>query len=109
MTDFDLFMHARTSDPATSHEAVPKNVTAQGLQVLRAYKTGEPLLDVDAYRLAGFGPTACDGQRCSDLRKSGYIERTGDKAKTPSGKSGYLCRITRAGLDYLRQHEKPSK
>src|SRR5436190_19909144 len=94
-------LHARPTDPSTSHEAIPKNITAQALRILDSYKTGRPLLDVDAYALAGFGPTARDGQRCSDLRKVGFIRRTGERAKTPSGKNGCLCRITSAGLSYL--------
>lgn len=96
--------HARDSDPDTSHAAVPKHITEQALIILFAYRGGDPLLDVDAYRLAGFGPTARDGQRCSDLRSAGLIERTGVKALTPSRKSGYLCRITPLGQDYLVAH-----
>jgi hypothetical protein len=93
--------HARPSDPDTSHAAVPVNITEQGVRVLQAYRDGEALLDVEAYRRAGFGPTARDGQRCSDLRHAGLIERTGGRGVTPSGKRGYLCRITAAGHDYL--------
>ena len=100
----DLFTgwHARGSDPDTSHEAIPKHITAQALRILRSYRTGRPLLDVDAYELAGFGPTARDGQRCSDLRSVGFIRCTGERAKTPSGKAGNLCMITTAGLAYLK-------
>jgi hypothetical protein len=108
--DDDLFSgtiwHARRSDPDTSYDAVPKDITAQALRVLRSYRTGRPLLDVDAYELAGFGPTARDGQRCSDLRDCGFIARTGERAKTPSGKAGHLCKITLAGLAYLEAHER---
>lgn len=100
------YPHARTSDPPTSHEAVESlDVTAQALRILHEYRRGRDLLDYDAYRLAGFPPHARDGQRCSDLRHAGYIERTGGRAMTPSGRSGYLCRITPAGLGYLRIKE----
>lgn len=101
--DLDLFSyaHARASDLVTSYEAVPANITAQALRILRAYLCNRALLDYDAYCLAGFPPNARDGQRCSDLRQAGFIERTGARAQTPSGKSGYLCRITLAGRDYL--------
>jgi hypothetical protein len=104
MTDPDLFSyaHARASDPATSHEAAESiDITKQAKLILRSYRDGSALLDVDAYRRAGFPPHACDGQRCSDLRTAGFIERTGARAQTPSGKSGYLCRITARGLAYL--------
>ena len=96
--------HARNTDPDTSHAAIPDNVTAQGLIVLRAYRGGALLTDHDAYRLAGFGPNARDGQRCSDLRREGYIERSGLRGITPSGKSGHLCRITISGRDYLKRN-----
>ncbi|HEU4687327.1 MAG TPA: DEAD/DEAH box helicase [Vicinamibacterales bacterium] len=102
--------HARSSDPDTSYEAIPVNVTLQGFIVLQSYRSGQALLDHDAYQRAGFGPNARDGQRCSDLRQAGYIERTGERAKTPSGKSGYLCRITPRGLAYLEsgdRHDTP--
>lgn len=93
--------HARASDPDTSHDAVPADITRQARLVLQSYKCGTPLLDHDAYARAGFGPNARDGQRCSDLRQAGLIKRTGERATTPSGKKGYLCRITAAGLAYL--------
>lgn len=102
----DLFTHAhthaRSRDPATSHEAAASvDITAQALRVLRAYLCDRPLLDHDAYRLAGFTENRFCHQRCSDLRQAGYIERTGERGRTPSGKSGYLCRITPAGRKYL--------
>lgn len=103
--DPDLFdwMHARASDPATSHEAAASiNITAQALRVLRAYhQTDRALLDHDAYRLVGLGGNRLCHQRCSDLRAKGLIERTGERAMTPSGKSGYVCRITPAGRIFL--------
>jgi hypothetical protein len=94
--------HAKASDPDTSHEAVAEiNITDQALVILESYRDATSLLDVDAYRLAGFPPHACDGQRCSDLRRTGMIVRTGQKAVTPSGKKGHLCRITARGSAYL--------
>lgn len=106
----DLFdtLHARPTDPSTSHEAADSiDITRQCYLILRSYRTGQPLLDHDAYRLAGF-PSTLARQRCSDLRVAGFIERTGDRAQTPSGKAGFLCRITETGLDYLRKrHGNP--
>jgi hypothetical protein len=101
----DLFeyAHARATDPATSHEAAASvPVTAQALRVLRAYQEhARPLLDHDAYRLVGLGGNRLCHQRCSDLRTKGLIERTGDRAMTPSGKSGYVCVITPKGRAFL--------
>jgi hypothetical protein len=103
MTDLFDYMHSRPTDPLTSHEAAAAiNITAQALRILRAYRSGAALLDHDAYFHAGFPPNARDGQRCSDLRKAGFIERTGGRDRTPSGRAGYLCRITPAGLAYLK-------
>jgi hypothetical protein len=91
------YAHARTSDPATSHEAIPRNISGQALRVLWSYDGGAHLLDHRAYELAGL-----EGhQRCSDLRATGLIERTGERGRMPSGKAGYLCRITAAGRAYL--------
>jgi hypothetical protein len=106
MSEFNI-PHARATDPDTSHEAAAAiNVTAQALRILRSYEDGDALLDHDAYRLAGFPPNARDGQRCSDLRNANFIERTGERATTPSGRRGYLCRITAAGHDYLSKHRR---
>jgi hypothetical protein len=109
MTQLDLWearTHSRTSDPQTSHDAAEAiNITRQARRILSSYKSGLALLDVQAYQRAGFAPHACDGQRCSDLRTAGLIERTGAKAITPSGKYGYLCRITDLGQKYLRARE----
>jgi hypothetical protein len=100
------YHHARPSDPETSHEAVPHNITEQCYRVLRAYRNGQALLDHDAYRLVGLDVEFNGArQRCTDLRHALMIERTGDRGRTPSGKAGYLCRITQAGLDYLRSKE----
>lgn len=93
--------HARSTDPDTSHAAIPRNLSRQARRVLRVYRNGSELLDHDAYLLAGFEPCNRNGQRCSDLRKRDYIERT-DKALTPSNKFGYRCRITEVGEIYLQ-------
>ena len=93
--------HARPTDPDTSHRAVPVNITDQAWKILQVYKSGRELLDHDAYELAGYGPNARDGQRCSDLREAGLIARTGNRGITPSGKAGHLCRITEDGKNYI--------
>lgn len=99
---FVAYPHARASDPETSHEAAASiNISAQAWTVLQAYKTGRALLDHDAYKLVGLGSNRLCHQRCSDLRSANLIERTGERGETPSGKSGYLCRITPLGLAYV--------
>lgn len=99
---WDPRAHARRGDPSTSHQAAAQvNVSDQARRVLFAYASGQALLDVEAYRRAGYTSASGLHQRCSDLRQAGLIERTGQKAQTPSGRLGYLCRITEVGLIYL--------
>jgi hypothetical protein len=103
MTRFYRQTHARTGDPATSHEAADAvDIAGQARQVLRVYLNGNAYTDHDAYRLAGL-TVAINGarQRCTDLRHAGLIERTGDRGATPSGRAGYLCRITPKGRAFL--------
>jgi hypothetical protein len=104
---FDLFgdepeKRARRHDPDTSKDTARRiKIRSQCLQVLRGYRNGQALIDHDAYRLAGFPPGRTSHQRCSDLRDFGWIARTGDRGPTPSGHSGYKCRITEAGMRVL--------
>ena len=89
---------ARRNDPDTSTQAAAQvKVTEQMLQVLAAYADGVELLDEQAYALAGFRAAHHARQRCSDLRRAGLIGRVGRTAKTISGRSAHLCKITDAG------------
>ena len=93
--------HSRHDDPDTSAAAVPENLTAQAIVILRAYAANNtPLLDNEAYVRAGMAGGRAKSQRCSDLRHAKFIVRVG-RAKTPSGKFGYTCQITEAGRKYL--------
>ena len=94
--------HARRLDPDTSKDTARRmHIRAQALIVLRAYASGREILDHSAYRIAGFPPGRTSHQRCSDLRQWGWIERTGTRAQTPSGHSGFVCRITPLGMRVL--------
>lgn len=102
MSNVFNFPHARRSDPNTSKAAAASiDISAQAWKILQVYKSGRELLDHDAYELAGYGPNARDGQRCSDLREAGLIARTGNRGITPSGKAGHLCRITQEGKNFI--------
>ena len=71
-------IHARATDPDTSHAAVPFNITEQALRVLWAYAHGDQLIDHDAYQLVGLdNGERFAHQRCSDLRRWDMIVRTG--------------------------------
>lgn len=98
--------HARNTDPDTSHDAIPDNLSAQALRVLAGYRFGDAILDHIAYARVGMDThlARLAHQRCSDLRRAGYIERIGQRAPTPSGKFGHLCQITAAGREYLARN-----
>lgn len=103
---FDLFeIHARSTDPWTSHEAVDDlAISRQCAQLLPAYRDGYPLTDYDAYRLAGFPNwRETTHRRCSDLRNQKLICFTGGYAISPMGKKVKLSQITPAGLRFLRR------
>jgi hypothetical protein len=108
MSIFDGIPHSRITDPDTSREsAETTDISRQALRVLWAYTDGEPHLDHEAYKIAGFPSGRTSHQRCSDLRNAGYIVRTGERAKTPYGKNGYLCQITARGYRYyLRRRQQ---
>jgi hypothetical protein len=78
----------------------------QARLVLRSYKHHIPLIDHDAYSLAGFPGGRTSHQRCSDLRDAGLIERTGERGTTPSGKGAYKCAITAKGMEYLAKIDR---
>lgn len=102
VVDVRPISHARAADPATSREAAQRvNITEQAARILDAYRAG-PVIDEAAYARARFPPEARDGQRCSDLRQAGLIARTGERAKTSSGRKAYVCALTEAGREALR-------
>src|SRR5262245_60195074 len=91
--------HSRLTDPDTSYMPIPEKLTEQALKVLRSYQGGVALLDIEAYaraRMVGH-------QRCSDLRRAKFIERCGRRLM-PSRKAAYTCRITQAGVAFLKLH-----
>jgi hypothetical protein len=113
MSNVFKFPHARRKDPGTSHDAAGNvDVSAQAWKVLQAYKSGELLLDHEAYKRVGLSEENQNRfahQRCSDLRKAGLIARTGDRGVTPSGSFGYLCRITPEGKNFIASGGKTTQ
>ena len=106
MDQIDLFGFEgpRRHEPDSEKDTARRiDLWTQYVRVLRAYATGRELVDHDAYRLAGFPAGRTSHQRCSDLRTLGLIERTGDRGRTPSGHSGFLCRITERGTRFLAE------
>jgi hypothetical protein len=87
---------ARTTDPETSHKAADRNAprrTSQAMRILSAYLEG-PQTDEQASTIAKIPG---GWKRCSDLRRLGYIEPTGETAVTSYGSEANVCRITALG------------
>ena len=93
---------ARRADPETSRDAAadPKAQVKWGTdrhKLLLAYARADgPMLDEIAEEKAGTR-SLNHAPRCSELRRMGLIEPTGEKAKTASGKMAMVCRITERG------------
>ncbi|ACH62144.1 hypothetical protein MYRNA_175 [Mycobacterium phage Myrna] len=98
----------RTSDPETSHDAVPERQRRESIQValLQAYADAYPagLTDEEAMEACGFDLVE-DGyrRRAGDLRALGQIERNGNETRRTgrTGKARMVCYITHAGADRL--------
>jgi len=74
------------------------NLNRQMLRVLKAYHGGMALTDYEAYGLAGLSIEMNGAPaRCTELRRAGLIEKTGDRGFTPSGSRANLCVLTEAG------------
>lgn len=89
---------ARTTDPETSHLAARQNAprrTSQAVRILRAYLEGPQTDEQAATRAQVPG----GWKRCSDLRRLGYIEPTGETAFTSYGAAANVCRITDLGRE----------
>lgn len=107
---------ARTSDPRTSHQAVPSKMRAnsQRHRLLKAYAnpalrvkhSGQwlGLTDEEAAAMAeGVRHDSEYATRCSELRNAGLIRDTGEDRKGATGTPRIVCRITDMGLAELRR------
>lgn len=98
----------RNSDPSTSKKAgkaVAQRSPSQREILLRAYSRGLiGYTDEEAGVVTGLihKPRCCYWKRCSELRAMGYINPTGDYAKSTAGEFQMICCITEAGERYLR-------
>ena len=91
-----LFSLARTTDPATSMQAAAQLRLGDRLEILASvYRAAGAigLTDEEACEQAGL----LDGgwKRCSDLRRLGRIEPTGQTRIASSGRARIVCRITK--------------
>lgn len=93
---------ARSSDPATSHIALPFAAN-QRTRMLHAFALLKDATDEEAMRIAlGVSSASEYSKRCSELRDGGYIEVTGDVRRGASGNLRIVSRITDKGIDALR-------
>jgi hypothetical protein len=103
----DPRLHARRTDPETSHEAAERLASKKTMlwRLLLMYASG----DFTAEEVADeCGYTAADGpwKRVSDLVVLGYIEHTGQQRVGRSGRNQMVRRITSTGWQVVRG-EKP--
>jgi hypothetical protein len=115
--EFDLFSDAalaRSSDPQTSKDAAKAmriRSASQKAALLREYADpaifNAGLTDEEAGRLSGLDRQGAGyWKRCSELRKAGYIVKTGDVRQGSTGMAQDVCVITQAGLAALSQATK---
>lgn len=110
MTDDWAAEHARSSDPQTSKDAAASlqdhDITSLCFRLLRQYFIlGDGLTDEEAAkRAAGYGKQPSPGawKRCSDLRREGWIEPTGETRRASSGRQQQVCAITEVGKQQLK-------
>lgn len=107
--DFGLFAPAsRNTDPATSkmgERDVKPRRGSQAIRLLEAYRITDTslagLTDEEAARYAKLNAGAW--KRCSDLRRAGYIQPTGNLRLSSFGSMVQVCRITDAGRARLAE------
>lgn len=93
----------RATDPGTSMEAAKNasaRVTRTRLAVLRAHVANpNGLTDYEASALAGDIGQSSAGKRRLELERLGFIERTGERRRSPSGNGRCgVWRVTAAGV-----------
>ena len=92
---------ARNSDPITSHQAAADlaRVGGQRAELLAAYASySAGLTDEEAGAISGLAARGAGfWKRCSDLRRAGLIEITGQTRLSSAGKAQQVCMITEAG------------
>ncbi len=103
---------ARNTDPATSHEASPADPDRDRMIALRrigdAGPEGATQVEVDAAHLAEH-PRAADGKmrkRVCELRRSGLVQKTGERRLTPRRRWAEVYRVTAKGRAALRAADR---
>lgn len=99
---------ARSTDPATAHEAsrlVKARSGTARIRLLEAFRNGADveygLTDEEAALLAGISLTSEYATRCSELRAMGVIEFTGNVRRSRSGMDRATSILTDLGQSVL--------
>lgn len=91
--------HTRNSDPITSHEAAAsvRNITETHNRILGMLKNHGPMTDEDLFEMWSFKARVLDEwgsispsglrSRRAELVDAGFVEDSGEKGKTRSGRS----------------------
>lgn len=98
-TAFRYHALARTSDPATSHAAVPAvrvRATSQKWKLLYAFFNGGPAIAEEAARRVNLLHVGY-WKRVSELLADGLIEETGETATSSAGEACRVYRLTDSG------------
>ena len=99
-------LRARTTDPATSHEAAARaSVRASQQYVLRILRDYGACADFHISNIARKHRVTWSETRLrtarAELVRKGYVVDTGNTLPTPSGRRSTICSITVAGLDAM--------
>lgn len=92
----DRLPHTRRADPPTSRAAEAISRPRRASQAMRILGTYLDTPRTDEAAILAAGVTG-GWKRCSDLRRLGYLEPTGETLRSSSGAPAMVCRITAAG------------
>ena len=104
LTVYDAIPHARTSDPATSHESAARLADKHTMmRTLLLVFAGHTALSAErAAHLAGYGPEDGAWKRVSDLKRLGWVDPTGDTTLSSQGRRVALLAVSEKGRQQLR-------
>jgi hypothetical protein len=101
-TDLPLF---RATDPDTSKQTQKVTIASQRATLLAFYyQSLTGLTDEEVAEIAEQSGFAIRGywKRCSDLRRLGLVQDTGQRRTLSSGRLGMVCVITQQGIEANR-------
>jgi len=109
LDELPLFVAARNTDPATSQvnrDAFVKKANQRDLILMTYSRLAVGLTDEECGMNTGwkdsnmFDQRVCYWKRCSELRKLGFIETTGETRLSSAGQPQQVCKITVRGMNH---------